>query len=200
MSRKSVPVGSSEEFSVGAHEEGENADAIPEVQDLLPAAPAVPPVVVPRPDADGKVDFAAMMAAMTAGISQGIAAGMQGMLPKQKVEFGDFDPKSPFDIVVNGKSLPRPELRRVTYQNGFRIMPERMTHREIELCNQLRKSGRYINRVVELVVRDEGAAEVVYINYNNRSIEQRFENKGLWRSFEDLLQQIVNAQDEVVLA
>ena len=94
---------------------------------------------------------------------------------------------------------PDPKVRfsfdRDYYQNGHQIYFDTTHDREVELLNRLTHSGRYINRLVEVVVVQNGSEEVVNINFSNKR-DKAFELKGHARDFTDILQQIVAAQKE----
>lgn len=138
--------------------------------------------------------FAQLLAAFSNQIStnlgQQIAEGINAARPK-KVTAGQYDPKTPFH--PNKKRAKK--LLRPFYQNGTRLSPTRMFDREIELANQIVRSGRYINRLIEVIVRQDGADEVVELRYKNRTIDDRMEHKGAYRDLTDMLQKIVDEQN-----
>lgn len=115
-----------------------------------------------------------------------ITAGMAANAPRRQVSIGEF--------------MARPENRRLKmtrayFQNGFPILQEgNISNEEITLLNAITHGGRYINRIVEVVVRLNGLEEEVFINYNNKTIDQRMNVQRNWSSFKHLLQQIVDAQ------
>lgn len=120
-------------------------------------------------------------------IADGIAAGIASTAPK-KVSFGAY---------AKREAIGRSKLKRECYQNGFRMEGRVLSNKEINLLNQIHRSGRYIDRKVEVVVKKEGANdEIVYISYKNKTVDDRFEFRGYVRSLEDMLQQIVQAQAE----
>lgn len=111
---------------------------------------------------------------------------------RRKVTFGEYDPRSPFQP---DKKLTL-KLKRPCYQNGRFIDKAMSFNSEIDLLNRITHSGRYIERLVEVVVNQEGADETVYISWNNRTPDQRMEMKGHAKNWEDMLRQIVVAQEE----
>jgi hypothetical protein len=128
-------------------------------------------------------------------IAEGISRGMQELAPKRiKPGSSAFDPKSPF------RSKRGPMLKGDVYQNGIKLNQEQLYDKEIELCNQITKSGRYINRLVEVRVSDDAGARVVLISYPDKGLDQRMENKNHWRNFLELVSLIVEQQGTVVLA
>jgi len=123
-----------------------------------------------------------------------IVAGLNANNPK-KVTYGAFlkrpTAKHPLGPVMG------PKLSRTYFQNGRLITYDSVTDEQILLLNRITHSGRYIDRKVEVIVRDEGGSgQSVEFRYSNASIDQRMELKSLFRNFTDLLQQIVAAQDE----
>ncbi len=148
-------------------------------------------VSVPVPANMSAEQFMQFMSAFAGQITSGIAAGINEARP-QKVTPGRYDPKTPFQP---DKSKTR-RLKRATYQNGTRLNPIQMFNSEIDLANKIVRSGRYINRLVEVIVHQDGSEEVVEIRYKNRSVDDRMELKSAFRSLEELLSKIVTEQDE----
>jgi hypothetical protein len=71
------------------------------------------------------------------------------------------------------KNHERLRLTRNTYQNGARVVAERLTEEEIAAFNKL-KPGRYgVDRKLVVIKRNDGSIE---LRYPNRSIEERMEN------------------------
>ena len=128
-------------------------------------------------------------------IAEGITKGLQDMAPKRiKPGSSLFDPHSPF------RSKKGPTLKGDVYQNGIKLNQEQLYDKEIELCNKITKSGRYIDRLVEVRVSDDAGARVVLISYPDKSVDQRMANKDHWRNLRELLELIVEQQGTVVLA
>lgn len=161
-------------------------------------------VAIPVPAGMSADQFSQLMASFAAQIANSIntqvgsigtqiADGINAARPK-KVTAGQYDPKTPFH--PNKKKAKR--LARPMYQNGTRLMPNRMFDREIELANQIVRSGRYINRLIEVIVRQDGADEVVELRYKNRTIDDRMEHKGAYRDLTDMLTKIVEEQNALL--
>lgn len=119
-------------------------------------------------------------------IAEGIAAGIALTAPK-KVSFGQY---------ASRENKGRSKLRRECYQNGHFIHDRVLTNKEIQLLNRITRSGRYIDRRVEVIVKQEdNNPEVLYLKYKDKTVDERFEFRGYVKSLEDMLQQIVTAQD-----
>lgn len=126
-------------------------------------------------------------------IARGIAEGLKAVAPPRKVEFGEFDGKSPFDVTKDGS--PKTKLTRDCFQNGAKMRPEMLFDEEIKLLNRIVRSGRYINRMVEVIVRDEGSDSVVELRYKNKTADQRSELKTEVKDLRTMLRRIVDEQD-----
>lgn len=123
-------------------------------------------------------------------ISAGVASGIQATAPKRKVSFGEYDPKT----TCHPSKAKASRMTREYFQNGFKAEHDTTSDTEIDLLNQITHSGRYINRLVEVLVNKDNIDEVVYINWNCKLPDQRFGVMGFARNFEDMLKQIVDAQ------
>lgn len=150
-------------------------------------------VTLPVPAAMSQEQFLQLMSAFAGQITSGIAAGINEARP-QKVTAGQYDPKTPFH--PNKKTAKK--LTRTVYQNGARIQASRLFDREIELLNRITRSGRYLNRLIEVIVRQDGADEVVELRYKNRTIDDRMEHKLAYRDLTDMLTKIVAEQDKLL--
>jgi len=108
---------------------------------------------------------------------------------RRKVTIGEY---------VAKMKVGRSVLRRRVFQNGYPVQVTftSPTNTEVDLLNQITHSGRYLNGVVDVVLANEGAEEVIHLSYNCATIDQRMENKSLWNGFDDLLAKIVAAQKE----
>lgn len=153
-----------------------------------------PTVSIPVPVTMSPDQFAQLLTAfsnqITTNLGQQIAEGINAARPK-RITAGQYDPKSPFHP---SKKKTRKLLRPI-YQNGARLSPTRLFDAEIDLLNQIKRSGRYINRLVEVIVRQDGSDEVVELRYKNRTIDDRMEHKAAYRSLLDMLQKIVEEQN-----
>lgn len=126
-------------------------------------------------------------------IAQGVREGMEATVVRQKT-MGEY--------LRTLKTPAHPEgvtnmhhLKRKVYQNGYEVDEYQINNNAIDKCNAIVRPGRYLNRLVEVRVSQD-ADQALYLSYNNRTIDQRMENKGHWRNFEDLVTQIVAEQDK----
>lgn len=120
-------------------------------------------------------------------VAKGIAANT-----RRKITQGEYNARgghSPF----HPDPKKRLKFNRVYSQNG-RICELATTYDdEIELLNQITHSGRYIDRLVEVVVSQDGSEEVVDFRFSNKT-QYAFELKGKAKDFTEILRQIVAAQ------
>jgi hypothetical protein len=116
-------------------------------------------------------------------IGEAVARGISATQAPRAIKFGEYLRRQP----------KKPELKRMVYQNGYMLTREPLSAEEITLLNKITHSGRYIERRVEVIV-EEGSGDL-RINYNNKSIDQRLDNKEHWNGFVDLLRKVVAAQD-----
>ena len=135
-----------------------------------------------------------MFGAFMAQFSNTLTTSMQDARGPRKVAMGQYDPKTPFH--PNKKKASR--LTRPVFQNNTRLMDAQLFDREIDLLNQIVRSGRYINRLIEVVVTADGAEEIVYISYKNKTFDDRMEHRGAYRDLTDMFQKIVAEQNEVL--
>lgn len=127
------------------------------------------------------------MDALANAIGASVASALESRDSKtKKVTFGEYTRR-----MNAGKS----KFTREYYQNGFKLSAVDLDNVTIDALNRISRTGRYIDRKVEVIVRDEGADSVVEIRYANKTADQRMELRGNIRSFTDLVQQIVVAQD-----
>jgi len=125
--------------------------------------------------------------------SDAMRANTDAILASQaprKVGIGEYDPKT---FVQPVKALAH-RLTRQCWQNGFPMDPEQLDNATIDALNQITRSGRYLDRLVEVIVREDGADETVELRYANRTSDQRNAIKGQAKSVGDMVQQIVAAQ------
>jgi hypothetical protein len=127
--------------------------------------------------------------AMGASIGAAVAAGMPAP-PPRKVTFGEYQRKVHSSMHLDPKFPNGPALTRTYRVNGDAAQRNTLTDQEINLLNAVTHSGRYINRLVEVMC----GADEVSIHWNNRSSDQRNECAQNWKSFADMMQQIVDAQ------
>lgn len=140
-------------------------------------------------DAKGNQATPAMdPAAFGKAVAEGIAANQ-----RPKVSYGDYIRTAKSAFHPNGKQ-GAPKFTRLCMQNGTPLQWDTTHDREIELLNQITHSGRYINRLVEVVVNTDNVEHTVDVRYNNKTHDQQTELKGYARNFIDMLEQIVVAQ------
>lgn len=128
----------------------------------------------------------------TQGLGEAIAAGI-AKSTRRKVTYGEYNQRPTHNHPLGPRS---PKLKRDCYQNSFKIEYDTVDDTQVELLNRITHSGRYINRMVEVIIGNEGSDEVVDIRYKNATRDQMFELKNHARNFTDMLEQIVKAQEE----
>lgn len=111
--------------------------------------------------------------------------------PPRYIQIGEYDPKTSWHPIA----AEAHKLTRVCYQNGFPLNEAQMSNQEIDLLNAIDRSGRYINRLVEVIIADEGTEEIVYIRYRNKTEDQRNALREHFSKLVGMLQLIVNAQN-----
>jgi hypothetical protein len=120
-------------------------------------------------------------------IGDAVAAGMTKN-QRRKVTIGEY---------IARLNAGRPEMKRRFLVNNIEMLPgdRRISNAEIDLLNQINRTGRYINRLVEVIIGADGADEVVHFRYNNRKPDHQFAlmSAGV-RDFETMLRMIVTAQ------
>lgn len=120
-------------------------------------------------------------------IAAGIAKGMAQLQPK-KVTIGQY---------LKAR-MRKVRLKNEFTQNGARVNFDVLDDREVAMANKIHRSGRYLERKVEVIVHENleaGVPGLVEIRYSNSTIDQRMEIKGLFRNFYDLCRQIVAEQE-----
>lgn len=134
---------------------------------------------------------AAQFAIFAKMIADGVSAGMAANMPKKKVTFGEYWAKTPFHPTRAGAV----KFTRVYAQNGVAINWDTCYDAEAALLNRINRSGRYIDRLVEVIVSQEGNDESVDIRFHNKLPGQQMEMAHKVKNFEHMLQQIVDVQD-----
>ncbi|MEQ1574450.1 MAG: hypothetical protein ABL993_09415 [Vicinamibacterales bacterium] len=140
---------------------------------------------------------AALAAAPTAGaiteegLGRALAGAIQATAPRRQVTAGEYHPKSSFHPLRSKTK----KLKGVWFQNGFFLNEDILHDAEVDLLNRLHRPGRYIDRKVEVVLRETGADLEGDIRYQNNTPDVRLMNKDHWRNFQDMLEQIVTEQD-----
>lgn len=130
-------------------------------------------------------DFAAMGESIGASVAAGMAKS-----ERRKVTFGEYQKKPHSTTHPDPKYPNGPLLTHECWINGDRAVTSSLNDREITFLNQLTHSGRYINRLVEVMF----GADEIRIHWNNKTNDQRNEAAKMWRSFEDMMGQIIAAQ------
>ncbi len=87
------------------------------------------------------------------------------------------------------------KLKRSCSQNGYDMSEATLSNEEITLLNRVTRPGRYIDRMVEVVIRNEGGEEEVEFRYSNKSVDQRFASRAKYRTLVEMLTLILEAQD-----
>lgn len=131
------------------------------------------------------------LSALGTVIGDAVAAGITKS-GRRKVSFGEYIARGGANSFHRGN--PMPSLKRNYFQNGYRMPSSTLTDKECDLLDRITHSGRYINRLVEVSVADDAEGDV-NLRWKCESVDQRFELKGFVRNFEDMLQQIVDAQE-----
>lgn len=141
---------------------------------------------------DGAVPTTPAITMSGAELGAAIAQGIANATPR-KVSFGEFARRP--DPVYHPQGKAGPQMKRPYFQNGTKLEYANTHDAEIALLNRITHSGRYINRLVEVVVSQDGADDVVDIRFSNKTTDLQIELKGHCRNFLDMLQQIVDAQE-----
>lgn len=123
------------------------------------------------------------MATFAGMIGSAVSEAVAKATPK-KVTFGQY---------IARQNAGRSKLTRECWQNGTIMDAGVMSNEEISLLNKIDRSGRYIDRLVEVILRENGADEVVELRFSNKTAAA-FELKGRARNLEHMLEQIVAAQ------
>ncbi len=124
-------------------------------------------------------------------IGDAVAAGLEKNNPK-KVTYGQYLKRGTKNHPLG---LLSPKFTRLYFQNGHEVPYDMVTDAVVVLLNSISHSGRYLDRKVEVIVRDTGGdTQSVEFRYMNASIDDRMELKSLFRSFPDLVKQIADLQ------
>jgi hypothetical protein len=153
-----------------------------------------------------------MLQALAATVTQAVMAGLkaqQGNVPedlgatignavaegmskstRRKVTIGEY--------VARMNTLPdgsrRPTLSRTCWQNDHEIRESVLSPEEINLLNLVHRSGRYIDRLVQVIIGYDAGEEVVYIRYHDKG-DHKFALSGAGvRNFETMLRMILTEQ------
>lgn len=108
--------------------------------------------------------------------------------PVKQIHISRYTAKTPWNPTG---SKQRPKMRCRFFQNGFEIREAFVTDEDIDRLNKIRP-GRYLNRKVEVIQRNEHGNESMELRYSNATIEQRMELKNEARSLSEMLKRIVS--------
>lgn len=132
----------------------------------------------------------AVPASIVSDMGRVIADAIRDSAPK-RVTVGQYDPQSPF----HPDKKTQAKLKVTCVKNGMVLNHATLHDAEVRLINQL-KSGRYINRLVEVILRpaEPGEMPVVEIRYKWATMNDRLAVRAHWSSFKDLLEKIIAEQ------
>ena len=123
-------------------------------------------------------------------IGQAVADGM-AKHTRPKVSYGNYVKRVHSSLHPDPNFPDGPPLKKSVFINGIHAEKHNLLDEEINLLNRLSRSGRYIDRLVEVIV----GADDLEVRYNDKTNDQRNENSTKWRNTVDMLQQIVTAMD-----
>lgn len=127
------------------------------------------------------------LAAFGKEIAQGITAGFQATV-RPKVTIGQYA----------AKHRRKVKLNKEVYQNGGPVREQNISDEEIEWLNKIHRPGRYLDRKVEVIVKNDDTDNVVvWIRYSDKTPDHRLENKERFKNFADLCKKIVLEQDVI---
>jgi hypothetical protein len=117
-------------------------------------------------------------------IGNAVASGMSAST-RRKITIGEY---------LARVNKGRPTLTRICWQNDHEIRENVLSVVEINLLNQLHRSGRYIDRLVQVIIGFDAGEEVVYIRYHDKG-DHKFALSGAGvRNFETMLKMILTEQ------
>jgi len=123
-------------------------------------------------------------------IGKSVAEGM-AKHSRPKVSFGQYIKKVHSSTHPDPNFPDGPPLKREAWINGLRAERHQLSDTEINLLNRLSRTGRYVDRLVEVVVGQDG----VEIRYNDSTTDHRNTNNSKWRTTAEMLELIVTAMD-----
>ena len=126
-------------------------------------------------------------------IGGAVAAGI-AKNTRRRMTFGEYDRLGPRNSYHPKSKEETPTLKRQLWQNETLCQQGTLFDREIELAHRITHSGRYFDRKVEVIYAPDG--ENIYIRYNNKTADQRFELKNHFRSLQELLETVVREQEQ----
>lgn len=154
------------------------------------------------------VDANTLAAAVATAVAQALAAqqGNQGELGKtigdavasgiaqttrRKVTNGEYEARAGRNAYHPRSKAETPTLKRQAFQNDTLLQESTLFDREVELFNRLTHSGRYMDRLVEVIFSEDA----VMLRYNNKG-DHKFELKNHFRNLVELLEKLVTAQEK----
>jgi hypothetical protein len=146
----------------------------------------------PTPPVAPAVPFSMEQFAET--LAGAMAKANAATLPPRKITAGEYARR---EVKNRGGRKLRAGL--TVFQCGFMVTERQMSNTVIELVNGITHSGRYVDRLVEVVLRDELGEDVVDVRWPCKTPDQRNDlakrvsgpHKEI---FENILQMIVDAQ------
>lgn len=125
-------------------------------------------------------------------VANALVTAVTAIAPKQYVKFGQQDLKTPF----NPTGKRNRKLKRTMFQNGNRLNERVLSDQEIALLDQL-VPGRYIEGLITVIEKDNGNNEkTVYIQYKNKTVDQRQNLQTYASTFTAQLQRMVDEARE----
>ena len=167
-----------------AHLNGKAPGLVPATD--VAAAPGAPFAIPGLPagiDPNAQFTMAQFAQMLGQAVAQGVSQAMPAR-PAERMTFGQYQKRL---------NAGRSNLRRPYFENGIHQEGLVLTNAEIDYLNQIDRTGRYINRLVEVIVRNDGADEILELRWNTKR-DAMFELKGYARNFEDIVRQVVEAQ------
>ena len=144
---------------------------------------------VPAPEAEPTFKMSDFATVIGNAVAEGIARNTH-----KRVPYGEYISRGTHSSYHEGKHPTK--LKHECWQNGSRIEFDTTTDKEIALLNKITHSGRYINRLVEVIFNIDGSEPVVYISFPCNSVDKRFSIQQHCKGFTDMLEQIVKVQVE----
>jgi hypothetical protein len=123
-------------------------------------------------------------------IGAAVASGI-AQTTRRKVTNGEYEQRGRINSYHPKGKAETPTLKRQVWQNDTLLQQSTLFDREIDLFNRITHSGRYMDRKVEVIFTEDD----VYIRYNNKTADQRFELKNHFRSLIELLEKVVKDQE-----
>jgi hypothetical protein len=136
--------------------------------------------------AANKADNTDLGTTIGAAVASGIAA-----TTRRKVTNGEYEQRGPRNSYHPKSKAETPTLKRQLFQNDTFCHEQTLLDREITLLNRITHSGRYFDRLVEVICSEDAIA----IRYNNKTQEQKFTIKNHFRSLVELLETVVKQQE-----